>query len=198
MKRSKTQRKPYKIAFFTLIGVILAGIILIIGLIFADGQPAPANHYSSKQGIDLTLNKNQINELADVYLTKAQKTQSDKVQYRFQLQGKNGIVYGKIKLLGADVPYALEFSPAVTENGDIELHANKLSIGRQSLPLSLVLLYVKESYHFPDWVTINPASKQVYLNTTNLNGKDGLNFKATKIDMNGAGKFKFKILLPAR
>ncbi|WP_268913100.1 YpmS family protein [Lentilactobacillus sp. SPB1-3] len=198
MKRTQKTRKPYKVAFFTLIGLIVAGMIVVVVMMFSGNTKEPTNQYSSRQGIDLTLNKNQINELADVYLGDLQKQQASNVKYRFQLQKDSGIVYGKFKLLGSDVPYALEFTPSVTNNGNVELKAKKLSIGRQSLPLRLVLLYVKQSYHFPSWVTINPATEQVYLNTTNLNGKNGLNFKATKVDMAGAGKFKFKILLPAQ
>lgn len=197
MRKNNQQKQPYKIAFFSLLGVIIAGFVIMIGLMFA-GSRTPVSSTtdnSSRQAVDITLNKNQVNDLADFYLDKIQKEQSGSIKYRFQVKD-DGIVYGKLKLLGADVPYALSFTPKVTKSGNVELDANKLSIGRQRLPLRLVLLYVKSSYHLPQWVSIDPAAKKINLNITSLNGAEGINFKATKIDMAGNGKFKLKILLP--
>ena len=132
------------------------------------------------------------NEIGN-YLDKLQKGRPS--QYHFEVANE-GIVYGSLTLLGSNVDYSLTFDPKVMPNGNIELHANKLALGKFPVPISFVLMYVKQNYKLPKWVQLIPKDKTIKLDIIHMNGKNGINYRARTIDLKGQGKFAFEILLP--
>lgn len=88
------------------------------------------------------------------------------------------------------------FTPKVLDNGNVELHATKMSLGKFPVPISFVLLNVKHAYKLPKWVKLIPDKKMIKLDIVHMNGNRGLNYRARQINLNGQGKFAFDIILP--
>ncbi|WP_054758663.1 DUF2140 family protein [Secundilactobacillus collinoides] len=57
--------------------------------------------------------------------------------------------------------------------------------------------YIKKSYNLPKWVVLDTSNKTITLNLNAFRTK-GVQYRATKIDMSGAGKFEFKVLIPKK
>ncbi|WP_232365239.1 YpmS family protein [Lentilactobacillus fungorum] len=191
------QRNPWKIAFLTLIGLIVLiflALLLVVQLPSnSDNQFGESSNTQRTTPISAELNKKQLNTLSEYYLDKLQNG-SDNAKYHFKVADQ-GIVYGSMKLLGANVDYTVFFDPKVLSNGNIELHATKLSLGQFPVPISFVLTYVEKSYRLPKWVQLVPKQKLIKLDINHMS-RHGVNYRAKTIDMTGKGKFAFDILLP--
>ncbi|GAD15834.1 YpmS family protein [Lentilactobacillus otakiensis] len=190
------QRNPWKIAFIALISMLIiaaAGVFLAVSLSSSINKSVNQKSTNTSEPISATINKTQLNQLSNYYLGRLQKGSA--AQYHFEV-GNEGIVYGSLKLLGSSVDYSLTFDPKVMPNGNIELHANKLALGKFPVPISFVLMYVKQNYKLPKWVQLIPKDKTIKLDIIHMNGDNGINYRARTIDMKGQGKFTFDILLP--
>lgn len=200
MQKSRTKNKrrnPWKVAFISLTGlIVLAAVALMVIVHMPSKADNTFNNEAKNTGttpISVQLNKDQLNTLSDYYLDKLQDG-SDNAKYHFEVADQ-GIVYGSMKLLGSAVDFTVFFTPKVLSNGNVELHATKLSLGRFPVPISFVLTYVKNAYELPKWVQLVPKKKLIRLDINHMT-KHGLNYSAQTIDMNGKGKFVFKIILP--
>lgn len=194
--KNHKNRNPWKTAFISLIGLLIlfvAGMFLAVSLSTSASKTVDSKSTNTSQPISATINKAQLNQLSTYYLGKLQKDSGNK--YHFEV-GDEGIVYGAIRLLGSNVDYSLTFDPKVMKNGNIELHANKLALGKFPVPISFVLMYVKQNYKLPKWVQLIPKDKTIKLDIIHMNGDNGINYRARTIDMKGQGKFAFDILLP--
>ncbi|MEE8823814.1 hypothetical protein LASUN_20200 [Lentilactobacillus sunkii] len=194
--KNHKNRNPWKTAFISLIGLLIlfvAGMFLAVSLSTSASKTVDSKSTNTSQPISATINKTQLNQLSTYYLGKLQKNSVNK--YHFEV-GDEGIVYGAIRLLGSNVDYSLTFDPKVMKNGNIELHANKLALGKFPVPISFVLMYVKQNYKLPKWVQLIPKDKTIKLDIIHMNGDNGINYRARTIDMKGQGKFAFDILLP--
>ncbi|WP_283678758.1 YpmS family protein [Lentilactobacillus sp. Marseille-Q4993] len=190
-------KNPYKIAFWSLIAVILLGIVFVFGYVLTAGGGSIKESAvpTTKKLATVSMKKEQINSLSSFYLKKFQ-SKNGKVQYRFVVKDQ-GIVYGTFDVLGSKVDYGLSFKPTVMKDGNVKLKATTLSIANFKVPASVVLSFVKHNYNLPKWVSLDPLKKNVYLDIRNINGKNGVNFKADKISLKGDGAFKFDVLLPS-
>lgn len=192
--QTKKQINPWKWGFMGLIILILLGLLTTIFLIHSNPKKPVTTGVSSTQNtpVAATFNKKQINALSDYYLNKQQAGETN--QYHFKIEDQ-AIVYGTVTVLGSPVNYSLFLTPNVESNGNVTLKATKLSVGKLRLPISVVMALVQKNYKLPDWVTMNPAKNEIYLDINHINN-DGINYRAKKIDMSGSGKFVFEMILP--
>ncbi|EEI70044.1 YpmS family protein [Lentilactobacillus hilgardii] len=192
------RRNPWKMAFFTIIGLIVigfCGFFIAIHLSSNETISTKQPTTSDERSVSVSLNKAQLNNLSQYYLNKVQTQNNGQAKYHFEVANQ-GIVYGSIKLLGSDVDYSMFFTPKVLANGNVELHATKMSLGKFPVPISFVLLNVKHAYKLPKWVKLIPDKKMIKLDIVHMNGNRGLNYRARQINLNGQGKFAFDIILP--
>lgn len=196
-RKSRPSRNPWKVAFLSLITLIIVGtlgLLIAIRLSSNVDQSVDKPYDNGTTPISAGLNKAQLNQLSNYYLNKLQAN-SQKAKYHFEVADQ-GIVYGSVKLLGTNVDYSLFFDPKVLSNGNIELHATKMSLGRFPVPISFVLYNVKKAYHLPKWVQLIPNKKLIKLDIVHMNGPQGVNYRAKTINMSGRGQFAFDIILP--
>ncbi len=192
------KRNGWKVAFITLISLIVLSIIgcfIAVELSSTDRISNRKVASSGAQEVSVEMNKAQLNNLSQYYLNKLQTQNNGRVNYHFEVADQ-GAVYGSIKLLGTDVDYAMFFKPEVLANGNVALHATKMSLGRFPLPISFVLMNIQHAYKLPKWVELLPNKKVIKLDIAHMNGRSGINYQAKQINLSGKGKFLFKIILP--
>ena len=183
------------------VGTIALLTLIVVALVFigvkaiaptrvaATAQPTTAE----TTNINVTLNKKQVNALADYYVNKSLSGQS--MKYRFQVTD-HAMLTGSTKVLGASVNFALLFKPTVLPSGDVKLTAQKLSIGSLPVPVSFVMNYVAKNYPLPKWVAMDSGKKTMTLHLTRIGNGKKLSYAAKKIDLSGAGQFVFQARIP--
>jgi uncharacterized protein YpmS len=155
--------------------------------------PATAKVTKNTTKINVSLNKKQVNALADYYVNKS--LQNSAVKYRFQVTD-HALISGSTKVLGANVNFVLLLKPTVLSSGDVQLKAEKLSVGALPVPISFVMSYIAKNYPLPNWVAMDTKQETITLHLTAIGNGKKLSFAAKKIDLSGAGKFVFQARIP--
>lgn len=193
---AKKTVNPWKWAFIALVAVIVLGIGTMGVKMFsapkesAVSTSAPATAAS----FNVNLNKKQLNAMAAYYLNQFQDQSKQKVDYQFEVH-QDAVLTGQTKLMGLPVNFGLTLKPTVLANGNVQLKAGKLAVGQLNVPVSAVLSYIKAQYNLPKWVELNVHQKTITMDLQRFR-TNGVQYRAEKIDMNGAGKFEFKVLIP--
>lgn len=199
MQRHSQTKTPtrnwWKWGFIALVAVILVTFVTMgVKALSPANVPATAKTPTTETtNINVTLNKNQVNALADYYVNKSLK--NEPLKYRFQVSD-HAMLTGSTKVLGANVNFVLLFKPTVLSSGDVQLKAQKLSIGSLPIPVSFVMSYIAKNYPLPKWVAMNVKEQTMTLHLTAIGNGKKLSYAAKKIDMNGAGKFVFQARIP--
>ncbi|GMA46968.1 YpmS family protein [Tetragenococcus muriaticus] len=183
-KEEKTINK-WKVAFLALLGLILG---LSAFFFFRATQQREAIQYETqplvqREGepvLSVNSNKEQINSLIDFYLQNYQED-SD-VEYHFQLENQ-ALLTGDFEILGAPITFYLYFDPYVTDNGNVQLQADSLSVGTLDLPVKQVMRMIEKSFKFPEWIEFDPDEEQVLVRLDQFRMENGLFVKAEKINL---------------
>ncbi|WP_203648415.1 YpmS family protein [Secundilactobacillus yichangensis] len=192
----KKQVNPWKWAFIALIAILLLGIGTVgIKLFSAPKDNAvQTSAPASAANFNVNLNKKQLNAMAAYYLNQFQNESNQKVDYQFEVHD-DAVLTGQTQLLGLPVHFGLSLTPTVLANGNVQLKAKKLAVGQLNVPVSAVLSYIKAQYNLPKWIELDVHQKTITMNLQQFR-TNGVQYRAEKIDMNGAGHFEFKVLVP--
>ncbi|MCF1585477.1 YpmS family protein [Tetragenococcus koreensis] len=178
-------KNKWKVAFLALLGIIVG----LVGFFFLratqqreviqyDTQPIVQRE--GEPVLSINSDKEQINALIDFYLQNYQKD-SD-VEYHFQLENQ-AMLTGDFKVLGAPITFYLYFDPYVTDDGNVQLQADSLSIGTLDLPVKQVMKMIEKSFKFPKWIEFNPDEETVLVRLDQFRMENGLFVKAEKINL---------------
>ncbi|KIR09297.1 DUF2140 family protein [Levilactobacillus brevis] len=188
------QTNWWKWGFIALVAVLLVTTVTVSVKAFTPTKvTSTAKVATGTTNIDVALNKKQVNALADYYVNKSLKHST--MKYRFQVSD-HAMLTGSTKVLGASVNFVLLFKPTVLPSGDVQLKAQKLSIGSLPVPISFVMNYIAKNYPLPNWVAMNTADKTMTLHLTAIGNGKKLSFAAKKIDLSGDGNFVFQARIP--
>lgn len=175
-------------AFWRWLSLILLGALLGSGVWLGVKVTQPYESPTQSQKVpdpseasfSVGLTKKQVNALIDYYLKDYLK--NSPVKYGLTVADQANLD-GTFKFLGATVKFGLTFDPLVKANGDVELKARSLNVGRLPVPISFVLGYVGRSYNLPKWVHINSKRETVTLALTEMKLANGMHLRANKIDL---------------
>lgn len=188
-KRAKKQTKApinyWKWAFLTLAAVLLgAGIWLVQQL---QVQPAgqeivneTAVDTSDVMTFSVSARKEEVTQLMNQYIE--EEVSGSNVNYEVLLDETFRLA-GSFQLFGFEVPFNLFMDPYVTENGNIQLKANELSLGRLNLPISFAMNQIGSQLSIPDWVMINGENETITFNLNEFQLESGMFFSAERIDL---------------
>ncbi|WP_338453293.1 YpmS family protein [Niallia oryzisoli] len=168
----------WKRLFYLLLGINGAVLIVIFvfgALLFSrsaeDVMPPKQTLDQNDVYFQVRTNKQDLNKVINHYL---EEELSGKIDYKLILTDEVEL-YGSLPVFSSEVEMKMTFEPHALENGDIELEQKTMSIGKLSLPVPLVLEFIKDSYEVPEWVVIQPDKEKIYLSLQNMKLKS--NFK---------------------
>ncbi|MGQ2286101.1 YpmS family protein [Leuconostoc suionicum] len=189
-RSKKIVKKKKPIWFWLFWGLIF--ILLVGGIWLFNDATGPVKIKDNVSKIsksdatfDVSLNKKQINALVAHYLN-----DTDNSGYTFKI-GDDVMMYGSAKLLGQKFNFGMALDAKLTPNGNIVMQAKSLAIGNLSLPIKTVMSYVRSSYDAPEYVTIVPKEKQIFIDMSKLPTTQGIKFKAKVINIK-ADQFVFQ------
>lgn len=190
----ETSRNWWKWGFIALVALLLITTVTLGVKAFSSTEVAStAKVTKNTTNINVDLNKKQVNALADYYVNKSLKNSA--VKYRFQV-ADHAMITGSTKVLGANVNFVLLLKPTVLPSGDVQLKAEKLSVGALPVPITFVMNYIAKNYPLPKWVAMDTGNETITLHLTAIGNGKKLSFAAKKIDLSGDGKFVFQARIP--
>ncbi|MGG3943281.1 YpmS family protein [Peribacillus psychrosaccharolyticus] len=177
-----TTRK-WKTLFIALAALNIIGIITVFLLISLPVKDEPISE-KLVQNDDIEFqvhaNREDLNLLIAQYLEKEGFTGI--IKYEVLLTDEVEL-FGTVKMFGREVELKLTFEPIAQKNGDLVLVQKTISLGQMGLPVSYVMNFINKQFKTPDWVTIQPNQKQIYVSLQNMKLKSDIKVKAKKFDL---------------
>lgn len=173
----------WKVAFLILLGIVIgsAGFFFYrAGQIREDIPSATNSKRAGTPVLSVQSSKDQLNSLMDFYLENYQKKAD--VTYQFRLENQ-ALLTGQFKILGQPITFYLYFDPFVTDDGNVLLKADSLSIGTLSLPIKQVMSMIEKNFKFPKWVQFDTKEQTVLLRLDQFKMDNGLFVKAERINL---------------
>ncbi|MGX4685968.1 YpmS family protein [Vagococcus sp. JNUCC 83] len=177
-------KNPWKVAFLSLLAIIVA-LVLVIGYRVS----TPRMNYDAKKEtkvnvkdpiLEVSMTKDQVTRAVNYYIKDL--LDSSGVDYSFHLD-KEALIDGTFSLLGHDTHFYLYFEPFVLANGDVQLKAKDLTVGTLNVPIPAMINYISHSVDFPKWVEINSDEKYITLHLQQLKLANGMRVKAEQINL---------------
>jgi len=177
-----TTRK-WKSLFIALAALNIIGIITVFLLISLPAKDEPISEklvQNDNIEFQVQTNREDLNLLIAQYLEKEGFTGI--INYEVYLRDEVEL-FGTLKMFGRDVELKLTFEPIAQKNGDLVLVQKTISLGQMNLPVSYVMNFINKQFKTPDWVTIQPNEKQIYVSLQNMKLKSDIKVKAKKFDL---------------
>ena len=196
-KQRKSSTNKWKRLFYSLLILNIAGIIIIIALVFwpvPEKEIISSNHMKtidSSEFVVRTTKKN-LNELVNAYIEKL--TQGTKHQYSISLEDDVHLL-GELPVFSTTVPLSVHLVPFVQDNGDVILKQKSISIGLLELPNKKIMEYMAKFLPMPDWVTINAKEEEIYVAVSEMDIKSNFKVGVEHFDL-GANNLAFRINIP--
>lgn len=130
--------------------------------------------------ISVQADKAAINDLIKRYFK--QKGFTGPISYSVVLNDEVEL-FGSLEIFDQELDYKMLFHTKVLKNGDLWLMEKSLEIGGLEIPSSYVLKFVEKHYTLPEWVTIYPEDRVVYVSLTKLELNNGTRLKMTEFDL---------------
>lgn len=144
--------------------------------------------------INVSMDKKQMNATINYYLRK--KLSNKKMKYRFLVTNKV-ILMGTTKILGQNVSFTLVNTPKITNDGNIELNVDTVSIGTLKVPKKYILSYIKKNYDLGEFAKISPNKKKIKIILNSFSNKKGIIIKAHKLDLQN-DNLEVKVYIPMK
>ncbi|WP_257349437.1 YpmS family protein [Pseudalkalibacillus decolorationis] len=178
-------KNQWKSAFFILLAIMIIVPIIVVSLIFADGDyNNDSENMETVQGEQIfTINssKEQLNFLIKEQLSKL-KTGTSKFDYDVKLSDKV-TVSGFFTFFSDQVEFSMDFEPQVLDNGNLILKEEAIRLGALSLPGDKILEFIKGSTDLPPWVEIDDNKETILVKLTEIELKERLYLKAKSFDL---------------
>ncbi|WP_227937864.1 YpmS family protein [Alkalihalobacillus deserti] len=183
----KSQYNRWRIAFFTLVGLIFLLVFTVV-LLFHKNFPEVMDEHFIQQApltdeaiFTIQTNKGCLNALI---ASRIENTRSE-VPFMVELTEDKVQFRSAFSVLGQEVPVTVNFLPDVVANGDLLLKVETFSLGLLNLPVEQVLQLISGWIHFPDWIKTYPVDSVVELKVTEIkvNEDDTIHFRFTRFDL---------------
>lgn len=173
-------KKPWKIAFFTLLMINVATIgSLFFFLMQPSERPIPKPQTAEGATFLVHATKEDINSFITHYIQ--QKTKKETLSYRVWVDDRVYIA-SEIEMFGRKIPITMSFLPNVV-NGDVELRDPNLSLGELHIPARYALNYLQKHASLPDEVVIDPNDNRIYVAVTHMRLKNGYRLSVQSFDL---------------
>lgn len=184
----------WKVAFLTLVGVLVVCIIILVIMIFKPVEKSPIIKKKEREEVPfaVTTNREDLTKLINHYLEK--EGLNGPIHYEINIADQVEL-YGTLPIFNTDIQMKLSFEPIALENGDLLLKQKEISIGQLPLPVSYVMNFIANQYNFPEWVDINPEDEEIYVHLTKMDLKNGMLIEAKTFDLE-QNIIQFNLLLP--
>ncbi|WP_166786733.1 YpmS family protein [Jeotgalibacillus salarius] len=186
----------WKVLFFSLLLLVLAGAAVFVFLLFrpVDGEQAnatPAAPPESRAEFEVITNREDLTIVANRFI---QEELGGSIDYSV-LFDERVKLNGEIPIFSTSIDFQMSFEANALENGNLLLTQESLSLGAIDLPVSSVLKFIDDSYEFPEWVVMEPQNQQIVVQVTEIDVAQGLNVKTNQFNLE-EDEISFSIYVP--
>ncbi|KGR76904.1 YpmS family protein [Ureibacillus sinduriensis] len=101
----------------------------------------------------------------------------------------------ELTVFGLTVPFAMEFDPIVTEEGNIQLKQNSVNVGKINIDPFTVLKLMNDAVSFPEWIIVRPNDEEIYVDLSGIKVMSGAKVRAKEIDLDN-NRVLLEVIVP--
>ncbi|MDZ7835506.1 MAG: YpmS family protein [Alkalibacterium sp.] len=193
------QSSGWKWAFLVLLFINIGALIwLSVQLdLFSDSettQPASEELAVSEDDINLEVvtDKEQVDRVVNLFLQEelAERFNGYTVSVSELVE-----LNGALNIFGFDVDFGLHMEPLVMENGNLQLRAERISLGELDLPVGIALNILSQQLELPEWIRIESEQEFILVAFNEFSLENGLQLRMRRIDLEG-DDIRLDIILP--
>lgn len=173
----------WKIAFFGLLGAIVAGIIAVVLYLDSPKESEPLPNYErTARGSVLSIKatKKDLESLANTYIQRAMKGEPLPVTMIIK---DDVILFSKLTVFGFTLPVIMNFDPVVLNDGNLLLKQSSLEIGDFNFPPSTVLEILRDTIDLPEWMVVRAKEEEIFINLSELPVSGDILIKAKSFNL---------------
>ncbi|REB07235.1 DUF2140 family protein [Sporosarcina sp. BI001-red] len=160
----------WKIAFFTLSGMIAAGFAGVLFLLGSAGtsDPLPSTEvFEDGDANILTVRttKKDFEGIANTYIREAMKGEKLPVQMKVK---DDVILYSELTVFSFTLPVIMHFDPIVQKDGNLILKQSSMELGQLNIPPSTVLKVLRDSVKLPSWMIVRPKEEELFIDLSKV------------------------------
>lgn len=188
----------WKISFFTLLAIVVLGLIAAVVLVFSGNTNMPKPTAQTHEGDHFTMETTPkaFQNVANTLVADAMEGSPLQASLLIDDDVK---IKSNIKALGVTVPVTLGFDPEIDDAGNLLLHQSSVTVGLLDLPAQTALKLVRDSGQLPEWITIQPSEKTAYIDLSAIeipiNSTDKAFVKAKKFDLT-SNEIELDVIVP--
>jgi uncharacterized protein YpmS len=186
----------WKIAFFTLAGLVAAAIAYLIFLIGTptESDPLPEVEINQPSSNYLTVRatKEDFEGIANSYIRKARRGDPLPVEMKID---DDIVLATELTVFGYTVPFNMHFDPVVQQDGNLILKQSSVEVGNLNIAPSTVLTLLKESVKLPPWMIVRPKEEELFINLSAIPVSGNLRVKAKTFNL-AKDEIILEILIP--
>ncbi|ARF12896.1 YpmS family protein [Sporosarcina ureae] len=185
----------WKVAFFSLAGIVAAALVGLIILISGAtaSPPLPEDTAVKEEGYTLALNttKENFQGMANTYIRKAVKG-----TLPVELEMHDDVLLtSELTVFSHTLPLAMHFDPVVREDGNLILKQSSMELGQLNIPPSTVLKLLKSSVELPKWMVVRPKEEEIFIDLKDLPISGDVQVKAKEVNL-AKDEIILEVLIP--
>ncbi|QBK25997.1 YpmS family protein [Ureibacillus thermophilus] len=187
----------WKVAFFILSGtIILIAALVIYWATSPMETEIPTPKATESESTDSVLSVETTAEDFEKLAIKYIKQELSSSEIPIDIQVNDSVqLSSEIVAFGYNIPVSMKFNPVVNEQGNIHLVQREVNVGSLNIPPSMVLKLMNQAVQFPNWVTIRPDEKEIFVDLSKLTLPSGAKVKARDIDL-ANNRIQLEIVIP--
>lgn len=187
----------WKVAFFILLGtIILIAALVIYWATSPMETEIPTPKATESESTDSVLSVETTAEDFEKLAIKYIKQELSSSEIPIDIQVNDSVqLSSEIVAFGYNIPVSMKFNPVVNEQGNIHLVQREVNVGSLNIPPSMVLKLMNQAVQFPNWVTIRPDEKEIFVDLSKLTLTSGAKVKARDIDL-ANNRIQLEIVIP--
>ncbi|WOV82880.1 YpmS family protein [Sporosarcina jeotgali] len=160
----------WKIAFFTLSGMVAAGFAGVLFLLGSTGtsEPLPSTEVIEDGDANLLTvrtTKKDFEGIANTYIREAMKGEKLPVQMKVK---DDVILYSELTVFSFTLPVVMHFDPIVQKDGNLILKQSSMELGQLNIPPSTVLKVLRDSVKLPSWMIVRPKEEELFIDLSKV------------------------------
>lgn len=186
----------WKIAFFTLAGLVITVVIALILAVSGttSSPPLPKHEPNGKEVYALALNttKENFEGIANTYIQKAMKGKPLPIELAME---DDVVLTSELTIFSYTLPFEMHFDPIVQEDGNLILKQSSMELGDLNIPPSTVLKLLKSSVELPDWMIVRPKEEEIFIDLRDLPVSGDIQVKAKTVNL-ASNEIQLEVLVP--
>lgn len=160
----------WKIAFFSLSGVVAAGFAGVLFLLGSTGTSEPLPSAEVIEDGDANIltvrtTKDDFEGIANTYIREAMK--GEKLPVKMKVKD-DVILYSELTVFSFTLPVVMHFDPIVQKDGNLILKQSSMELGQLNIPPSTVLKVLKDSVKLPSWMIVRPKEEELFIDLSKV------------------------------